>query len=100
MHVTLQHLHILFLDMPKHAHISVLHMPKHVHIALVHMPKQLHQCTSTITHVPCHINTSLELLPNQITGLITHQANTMVLVKHFENQIGTLQGTSVNAGPH
>ena len=70
--------------MPKHAHISVLHMPKHVHIALVHMPKQRRQCTSTNMHLPCHINTSLELFPNQLTGLITHQANTMVYVPWYK----------------
>ena len=44
---------------------------QHVHIVVLHMPKQVRQCTSTITHLPSHINTSRELFQNQLTGLIT-----------------------------
>ena len=55
----------------EHLHIAFVHMRKHVHISVLYMPKQVLQCTSTITHLPCHINTSRELFPNQLTGICT-----------------------------
>ena len=45
------------------------------------------QATSTITHLPGHINTSLELFPNQLTGLMTHQANTMVYLPWLKTSL-------------
>ena len=98
--------------MPERAHSSVLHTPKHVRISVLYMPKQVLQCTSTITHLPCHINARRALFArvknssknrlvedahaqtrthfnHQVlnyvqTGSITHQAYTMVYVPWYK----------------
>ena len=67
--------HVGHANIAKHVHIAVVHMLKHVLISVLHMRKQVLQCTSTITHLPGHINTRREVLPN---GLDDTQAYIMV----------------------
>ena len=75
-------------DTPTWPSITVVHMLKHVLISVLHMRKQVLQCTSTITHLPGHINTSRELLPN---GLDDTQAYIMVYVPWYQTVRKTTQ---------
>ena len=52
------------------------------------MRKQVLQCTSTNTHLPGHINTRRELLPN---GLDNNQAYIMVYVPWYQTVRKTMQ---------
>ena len=122
-------LHIAFVHMAKHAHIAPQPLPTYLngHInttrkvfpnqltglithranTMVYVEKQIGErpthcicahaqtrthCTSTITHLPWHINTSRKLLPNQLTGLIHIRPIPWYMYhgeKHFEKQSGT-----------
>ena len=75
--------------MPERAHSSVLHTPKHVRISVLYMPKQVLQCTSTITHLPCHINARRALfarVKNSSKNRLVEDAHAQTRT-HFNHQV-------------